>query len=297
MIIKASQRRQRAVVPGARSVHPAQGAEALTERIAQSDIQEGSCPYIVFDKLFDDDFAAQLSREFPSEDFYSNVSTFDNGGRKNLGRWDPMFFEFLKSAPSWRSFYESANSMDFVGSVLTKFAGHLSALAPSIRTDRARFSSHVFGYETQRQIQREDFLFRHGLNNTFRKILGDQYSVSFSITYANAGYGREIHHDARHKVAVLLYFLNDAEEIGGSGGEFCLYDLNKDRSYYDQVKSPVEECDVELREKFSPKTNRAVMFLNTPYAYHCATPLVNNVAPRKFLYISIARRWDRDAWV
>ena len=92
-------------------------------------------------------------------------------------------------------------------------------------------------------------------------------SLHFDISIASEGYVREIHLDMSHRFLNFLIYFENSEDVGGEGGELCLY--NNDLSLYNVSK---------------PKDNKAIFFFSTPQSWHSVNKMINTKKWRKFIY-------------
>jgi hypothetical protein len=109
--------------------------------------------------------------------------------------------------------------------------------------------------------------------------------IHFDISSATDGYNVEPHHDSESRVAVFLIFFSSQETVGGTGGEFCIYNTKAslNRKY---VMFPSNN-DLELHLKVPPTKNLMFSFLSTPNSYHSVPLMENCKEPRKFIYVAI----------
>ena len=266
-------------------------------------------PHSIIKNSLEEKNLNNLINEFPNSE---DVKRYENvmGGRRRLSSDSPLFYNFINKNPSWKAFYQSVNSKEFVNEIFSLYKDELKKTGCII--DNFTFDANFLFHKSQGKsdaikasIQNKGWysyllrvLFKTGLNRALKNIFyyiplrltqrfkKNRIHVHFDISYANDGYGVETHHDSESRVAVFLIFFSSREEIGGTGGDFCIYaenpSLGKKNAMYPSKK------DVKLNLTVPPTKNLMFSFLSTPNSYHSVPRMKNTKGPLKFIYVGIS---------
>lgn len=248
-----------------------------------------------------------LIEEFPN---YEEVSQYEKvmGGRRRLSSDTYLFYDFLNNHPSWKLFYNYVNSKEFVNELLNTYKDQLSISGCNI--DDYEFDENLSyrkALKTSDHIKSRirnkgwysvllKVLFKLKISLFLKTILTlpskfyqlsrpTKLHIHMDISSSTDGYNVETHHDSESRVAVFLIFFSSSEEVGGTGGEFCIYKTKKsESSSYPMFPS---EDDVELYLKVPPTKNLMFSFLSTPNSYHSVPEMKGCKEPRKFIYVAV----------
>lgn len=210
-------------------------------------------PYIVVEDCFDNETIQNLINEFPD----TNNSPFVMGGRNqmenskpHIGRVLEEFEDWIKTAPTWKKFYEWLNTDTMLKTFISYY--------------------------------KED-LDRWGSKLTENSSLSDDCFLHIDWSSASDGYVREIHTDSKKRFLNFLIFFNDKD---WEGGDFLIHssdNLHKlDHQIWDQ--------NLPVNRVVEAKRNTGVFFLSTPDSYHSVSKQFNTNSPRKFIYGSYSYR-------
>lgn len=264
---------------------------ALSEAVRR----DGPYAMVALRESLSPEFFAELLEEFPSD---AEAQSFQNvmGGRRRLASDDLAFYEFLSTRPAWRALYDHINSADFVESVLDLFADDMRTrgcdLQQPVQFDPEFMLRKAHRDARSRQLWRR-VLRRMGLwsgsdnDDLPEGSPGDRVFVHFDISVASEGYWREVHRDMDNRIAAFLIYFSDAEECGGSGGEFGVHRLFPAGLKGDLPSQP-DPLLVETVELIRPERNMLIMFLSSPDSYHSVPVIRNARASRKFIYVGVS---------
>lgn len=237
-------------------------------------------PIVIVDNFFDDNYLKKITDEFPSfADFIKFKKTMIN--RHILSNENPDFYEFIENNKSWIKFYEMINSQSFFNrilKILTKndsdeYKKFLELNFKKKYNQKKKISFNLFFYfrELIQKIPRN--ILTNFFRNQTKKILYKKkdgqksFYLRFDISSASNGYMRTPHTDSDGTLIAFLIYLEDKNEIGGSGGNFIINDNNLNN----------------VRE-IEPKKNRAVFFLSNKNSFHSVSEMKNAIGWRKFVY-------------
>lgn len=257
-------------------------------------------PFIHTFDFFSSDYFNRLLAEFPTDNSYRSVQ-ISQGGRQDLGRWNPEFKRFISQSESWQQFYEYTQSTTFIEQVLAKFSDAIQ-MQSCIDTEHWQASNAVLGYEGRFRRRFRNWSQQSNLALLMNKLLGDQLAVSFSINRSRGGYSSPPHIDTRHKLAVILYYL--AEPEGTETGELELHQREQSNDYLSSdLRDGFADQAVKLKRfrQLPVPPNSGILFLNNKEAWHSAQQRVpeSSAVPswdRKFVYISIAEKRLENIW-
>ena len=239
------------------------------------------------------DFEALLS-EFPGT---KTLSAAQNvmGGRRRLASDEQIYYKFLESSPAWRQLHEYLNSTQFVVQVLALFKQEIEEMGAGALLERLHVNSTYFeGRAKLKSILPSKLvgLFYRVMDSFCRT---EEVFVHVDISAAGDGYEREVHRDTDQRVAVLLIHFVDAEELGGTGGEFGVHSYRRKPSSPDLFERQPPTHSVKTELLIPPRANEASIFLSTPDSYHSVPKIRGSRRLRKFIYVGISKR-DRKKW-
>ena len=194
-------------------------------------------PMIIFDNFFEENFLKKILKEFPSfEEFIKFKKTMVN--RRFLSNENPEFYKYIDINKSWKEFYENVNSKVF-------FQEILNLLVDNSSNDHKKFTSliykenlygknHVkfnlmyFFRELTQAIPRNRIanFFRVNIKNTLKLTNSNKNNcyLRLDISSASNGYNRKPHKDSDGTIIAFLIYLEDKNNIGGTGGNFIIND-------------------------------------------------------------------------
>ena len=91
--------------------------------------------------------------------------------------------------------------------------------------------------------------------------------LHLDISVADVGYQREIHHDNDNRIAAMVFYLTDQNDM--VGGEFGIHEY--------KIKRPLSECEphpaaeqMKATKIFQPARNTLIFSLNTKFISQCS---------------------------
>lgn len=207
-------------------------------------------PYMSTDNCFVDEDLDNLISEFP------DVSTGNlvMGGRRqkdagSLNTW-------LKSAPTWKRFYNYLNTKDRFDHVAAQYSEELNRWG-SILTKESGPTTDSF--------------------------------LHIDWSEAGDGYTREIHRDTDPRIWNFIIFFNDKD---WEGGDFIIHSSDELKTFPRQLFNQT----LPVHKTIEAKKNRAVFFLSVPNSYHSVSLQKNTKTPRKFIYGAYTMKNNRDVF-
>jgi hypothetical protein len=277
-------------------------------KFSETLVSSNPFPHAITKNVIDEEVLNCLIKEFPN---YEEVQHYENvmGGRRRLSSDSALFYDFLNKNPAWKSLYERINSKNFVDELLDSYKNQLKDSGCVI--DKFTFDSE-FSYKkamapmdtVKSKVRNKGWyslllrvLFKTGINRFLKNLLyvaplkmtqryrSTKLHIHMDISSASDGYNIQPHHDSESRVAVFLIFFSHREEVGGTGGEFCIYSAkpSSDGSY---PMFPSND-DLELHLAVPPTKNLMFSFLSTPNSYHSVPVMENCKGSRKFIYVAI----------
>ena len=264
-------------------------------------VQSEPFPHLQTDEFFPPSMFDALLDSYPGEEYFSGIPV-TQGGRQDLGRWNPALSRFLARTPPWQTFYDLVQSPDFVAQFVSKFHDDLKRLS-LIDVEDWQYSRAVLGYEGRFKRRYRQLLQRTKLGSVLNRLRGDQLAVSFSINKSRTGYDSPPHIDTRHKLGAMLVYFTEPKLDKGYGA----LQLFKRR---DQTPYSVgmlrdgfadQHFKLDVAREITTKPNSGILFLNTPEAWHGAAQSADSIesplgTERRFVYISIAEKILANAW-
>ena len=220
-------------------------------------------PHILLEELMPPETYA--ATEFPdalvADDEWGITSSDDN------------YREVLEN-PAWRALHDELRGERFVREVLTTFGDDMRAAPCRTDPDRARLVGFVESREEKGA-----------------RLLGDEGDPDEVFTRldfqskAEGGYREFVHLDWARRIVGGILFFSDAQEEGLEGGELALY---RDRGFRND-----RWChDPELTQKFAPRHNSGVIFLNSNTGFHGPCRIRRLAGRRRWLYFTISSAVD-----
>ena len=260
-------------------------------------IQSDPFPHAMIDGVLDQPLFDAMHADFPADEvFLRNQLTDSTGGRSsriNLCRYNDDFKQHMQKSEAWRTFYEYANSPEYVRYVLDFFGDQIKAFGGQLDNE-----DWVFDASAEHPPLRfsEKVLNKTGARNAIDRLQSllrqDALTVNFDIAYGGGGYGTEIHTDNRNKLSAMLIYFNDP---GGKGGAFCVHEEITGKPLAQCERYPSEE-KTRIEKMVQPKPNRGLILLNCNKSYHSAQAITENPVSRKFLYVSVNKRFVNNMW-
>lgn len=266
--------------------------------VQRADLSEDPFPHLLKDGILEPGFYADLKREFPGEAAFERMHNERNyiqaGGRRNLGKSDAGFNEFVAGSPAWRRLLGWIESPAFIRLNVDLFADLARQRDCRFEFSRARYSDHRprrYPSIPERVANklRLGELWRGGIDRLNRALHPDDLFVDFHFARGQAGYAREIHTDNPYRFAVMLIYFCNKEEVG-EGGELALHKHRVDKPHAEYEQFP-SEADAPEFKLLGPADNRGALFLNCHNAFHSVTP--QRGAPgkfRNFIYVGVSAR-------
>jgi hypothetical protein len=177
---------------------------------------------------------------------------------------DPEYERLLEGSEAWRTFFHRFHSQAFVDHVLAQFHDVISRECV-VDLSRARYVP----YQESRADKEQPRLARV-------EHAPDELWVRVDVAQARSGYDRGPHLDHRRRVATLLIYFCDADEIRMEGGDLCLHAGDG---------GPAAEV-------IRPRHNRMAMFACNNASWHSVSPITAQAGPRNFVQISLSSSID-----
>ena len=111
----------------------------------------------------------------------------------------------------------------------------------------------------------------------------------FDLEQGAEGYGKPVHCDLPNRIASLVLYFCDADEIEMEGGQLCLHEPTAATDPRKAKRYPREE-DTRVVARVTPRHNTGVFFLCCNTSYHSVTPIITQAGYRRFVYINISSR-------
>ena len=243
-------------------------------------IEKLSFPYpvVIIEDFFEENFLKNILNEFPKyEEFVNFKKTMIN--RRFLSNDNPDFHKYINEKKFWLEFYKKVNNYNFYKNILNLLLSgdqkynkfyELSFFDNFYKKNKITFNLSYYLREMSQIIPRIKFF--NSLRHLTKKILyksnlSDGVYLRFDISSASHGYFRTPHTDSDGTILAFLVYLEDQINIGGTGGEFVINDIN-----HNKIKS------------ISPKKNKALFFLSNKKSLHSVSKIKNANGWRKFIY-------------
>jgi hypothetical protein len=177
---------------------------------------------------------------------------------------DPEYDRLLEGSEAWRTLFHRFHSQAFVDHVLEQFH---DVIARECMHDLSR-ATYV-PYQESRADKEAPRI---------AKVVHapDELWVRVDVAQARSGYDRGAHLDHRRRVATMLIYFCDADEIRMVGGDLRLH------------PGPGAPATDVIR----PRHNRMAMFPCHNASWHSVSPITAQDGPRNFLQISLSSSVD-----
>ena len=236
-------------------------------------------PFIVIENFFDQIFLQNILNEFPKKEQIINFKkTMVN--RRFLSNDNPHFYDYLKKNNFWFEFYNRINKFEFYEDVLNLLLEnneHNQKLYTFnyhnnfYKKNWLKFNISYFLKEITQRIPNTNFFdfFRKKTKNLIYNYNVNDHGLylRFDISSASNGYFRDPHRDSDGTILAFLVYLEDKENIGGTGGNFL---INDEKS--------------NIIKSIEPKKNKAIFFLSNEKSYHSVSKIIGAKDWRKFIY-------------
>ncbi|HEX8390929.1 MAG TPA: 2OG-Fe(II) oxygenase [Longimicrobium sp.] len=177
---------------------------------------------------------------------------------------DPEYDQLLEGSEAWRTLFNRFHSQAFVDYVLGQFREVVERECV-VDLSNARYVPY--------QESRADKEAPRIANVVHAP---DELWVRMDVAQARTGYDRGAHLDHRRRVATMLLYFCDADEIEMVGGDLRLH------------PGP----DAPATEVIRPRHNRMAMFPCHNASWHSASAITSQKGPRNFLQISLSSSID-----
>ena len=91
-------------------------------------------------------------------------------------------------------------------------------------------------------------------------------NLDIDFSRSKKGYYRKAHRDRDTRIISFLIYLNTIDPK--LGGEFEVFNLNKEEKEIKNLKKFPKEAEVSLVDQFSPKSSQLFLFESSPNSYH-----------------------------
>jgi len=242
--------------------------------ISSKNLETYPYPHIIQENIFDLDFYKELEKDFPNinvfpphkgEDWYRMS--------RDLIKGDEAYTKLMNNSAAWKKLHNYIYSQKFVDLIISLFGMYFKEYGCLVNPQKANFVDHLESRQwmTFADVDKEIKKSKANPNDLFCRL-------DFGL--GEIGYIKDIHLDWRHRLISLLIYFSDANEQKMEGGNFY---LNKK-----------ENDDFKKVKAVKPKSNTAVLMLDTNNSYHSVDELKYSIGPRKSLYIAVSSR--RNIW-
>lgn len=258
-------------------------------------VEEADFPVIFSENFLESSFYKACLKEFSSLDISSWPVVM--GSRSRLSNDDKNFYSVLANNPSLERLYELVNTKEFcsnlfeaLGYKTNDFNYHASHLRQSSNNVRGVITALLNRWKIIRFFKPLVYRvlvkpFRQGAWSKNSAIEANDIYIHFDISIAKNGYVSSPHLDSPKRVAAFLLYFSEAEETGGSGGDFTVYrEIDGVRGQQD-----LSFTNVIPVTSFSPKHNLFVSFVSSDLAYHGVPEIQGATHPRRFIYVGISK--------
>ena len=270
---------------------------AQIERIfnfGHADVVEHPYPHIATESFFEPEFYWRLEAEFPEDGYFDRRSPGGRTGR-DLYSADPQFASFLSQAPAWRELHALINSPSFIRFAMDTFGPHMDSFGCRVSPEQARFSeyvedrTHLVGKTRLSQLLgAARSVLRGGEDES---MVNDLY-VRFDVEQGGVGYSKPVHCDIKNRVASVVVYFCDADEIGLEGGDLRIHEHLESKEMGDYERHPDEKRTRVVRT-LRTRHNCGAFFLCPNNSYHSVTPITAVNGYRRFIYLNVSSRAQR----
>jgi len=260
--------------------------------VGADQLETAPFPHLAGGPFLQPDLYARLLAEYPDDHYFELQQRRGARTGRDFYSSRPDFQAFLDSSPAWRSFYEFVNSAQFVDYTVGLFRGQLERFGCRVDPNKAHFESYdepagdmQWGKITHwsKSIRR-----RLGLLSTAR---ANELFTRFDIEQGTSGYGKPVHCDIENRLASLVLFFCDADELAMDGGDLRVNEHREQKPLTRYERHP-DEMDTRVVRELRPRHNLGVLFLCSNNSYHSVTPIRSSKGYRKFIYLNVSSRAD-----
>ena len=265
---------------------PSMTATANPLTIRPSDVVTAPFPHIFSTSMIEPQLFELLRAEFPPDRCFDDKPYGGRTGR-DFYPGDPGFDEFLAGSPAWRTFHDYINSERFMRFVLDCFGPYLASHACKVDPARAKYSRFVETREdlaTHGSFKRRMARWIGGANRRFN----DLYT-RFDIEQGGTSYAKPVHCDHASRLASLVIYFSDADEIGMVGGDLQVHEHKQSKPLERYERHPRPE-DTRVVRSIRPRANTGLLFLCSNNSYHGVTAIERVNGYRRFVYLNVSSR-------
>ena len=215
-------------------------------------------PHVLSDGYLEADLYEALRSSFPECPPGSGPTGY------NYFWGDPEYEQLLQGSEAWRTFFHRFHSQAFVDYVRAQFREVIERECV-VDLSNARYVP----YQESRADKEQPRLAKV-------EHAPDELFVRLDVAQARKGYDRGAHLDHRRRVATMLIYFCDADEIEMTGGDLRLH-----RGEHGEVA-----------EVIRPRHNHMAMFPCHNASWHSVSPITAQNGPRNFVQISLSSSID-----
>lgn len=248
-------------------------------------------PHVVLEQFLDPEFYARLRADFPTEaDFDAAPKVGPRSGR-DIYRGDEEMEKLLRRSSGWREFHGYLNSSSFLADTIELFGAQLETSGFALPAESLRFREWT---EPRGDLVQNRHLRRaKGATQRLSKaVKAEDIYCRLDIHQGIKAYAKPVHTDRPNRVASMILYFADADEIGCVGGDLSIHAHIEDKpiSQYERHPAPQNTTVVST---LRPRENLGVFFLCSNNSYHSVSEIQSLSGYRDFVYINLSSRSDR----
>lgn len=236
-------------------------------------IESDPYPHLVVDDVLPADVYSALEPIFPSVEYVMDGKPVEDNRTYLRNSISTLADPDL--APIWRDFHETNTQRSVFEQACAMFGDEIARIHPQLEEN---FGKPLEAFTTARRQGPGD---SEG-NRKADLMIDCQFGVNSPVVEVGTPRGPHVDRGAK-LFSALLYFRDEKDESGG--GEYELFKLRRGPFPRNKMKS-VPHRYVETVKKVPYRSNRLVMWMNTPDAVHAVAPRTKTAYPRRYIAIS-----------
>lgn len=238
-------------------------------------IKKVDAPYPIafINNFLTSDKCNELFKEISAFKGYDDVVM---NGRHRVNKGSKKFKEYLNKFEHLGSFYKEFNTPEIFKLMKEKLDEVKKANSWQPELNELQYSNDNFG--------EQDFNLIKYLRKSWpiTKFFKQTINLDIDFSKSKKGYYRKAHRDRDTRIISFLLYLNTIDKE--LGGEFEIYKFKNNNKKLNDLKRFPEENEVNLIDKFSPKSGQLFFFLSTPDSYHGVSKFLSEDTDRVFIY-------------
>lgn len=265
-------------------------------QFVEEDVRVAPFPHAYREGVLPPEMFARLKADFPVSSFEAQQElTGSTGSRVGKGtgfdiyRGDREYDRLIESSDAWAEFDRHINSPEFVENFLRLFGSHLAEAGLGIEIDPERYDrAFVEGRDvltTKPSLGERwrGFVSSIGIKTEAAPTLFTRLDIERSLK----GYAKPPHCDRANRVASLIVYFTNQDEVGLRGGELNIYKHKVAKPIEKYERHPKPD-DVDIVATLPVRENLGVFFPCSNNSYHGVNAVTTPGIPRDFLYINIS---------